>query len=163
MEESQVLDVLQKARSQELFAITQYLSFHEQLESFGYSKLADGMKEIAIKEMHHSAELGARIKLLTCEPEDVFVGEISKPKCALVIFKSAMDLEKTAISDYNYFIHICSEHKDFISADILLGMLKEEQQHFDYFMKTASLIETIGAPFLASQSSALISSIKQNS
>lgn len=163
MEKNPVIEVLQKARVQELFAITQYISFHEQLEYFGYSKLADGMKDIAITEMHHSGALGSRIKLLAEEPADLFTEEVAKPTCALNIFNAAAELEKASISDYNYFIHTCNEHKDFISADILLGILKEEQQHFDYFMKTASLIETLGAPFLTSQSSALISSIKQNS
>lgn len=158
-----VIEVLQNSYNQELHAIHQYVSFHRQLEFLSYTKLADIMKDISIVEMQHSDELATRIKILLHEPENLSIGELADPGCALNIFNTAAELEKKAVSDYNEAIIICDSEKDAITSDIFLNLLKDEEKHLNIFLKIAGLISELGEAYLVTQANALISNIKQNS
>jgi len=49
-----VIEVLNKARSMELLAITQYMNQHYNLDDMDYGELAGKVKLIAIDEMRHA-------------------------------------------------------------------------------------------------------------
>ena len=57
-----VIEVLNKARSMELFAIHQYMNQHYNLSDKDYGELAANMKLIAIDEMRHAEDFAERIK-----------------------------------------------------------------------------------------------------
>lgn len=63
-----VIEVLNKARSMELFAIHQYMNQHYNLSDKDYGELAANMKLIAIDEMRHAEDFAERIKELGGEP-----------------------------------------------------------------------------------------------
>jgi len=63
-----VIDLLNKARSREIAAITQYMAQHYELEDSDFGKLASKFKEIAIAEMKHAEKLAERILFLKGEP-----------------------------------------------------------------------------------------------
>ena len=64
----QVINVLNKARSMELRAITQYMNQHYGLSEQDYGELAAKIKRISIDEMRHAEMFAERIKDLGGEP-----------------------------------------------------------------------------------------------
>ena len=63
-----VIDVLNKARSMELYAVHQYMNQHYTLDDLDYGEFASKIKLISIDEMRHAEEFAERIKELGGEP-----------------------------------------------------------------------------------------------
>ena len=61
---AKVIEVLNKARSMELYAVHQYMNQHYNLDDMDYGELAANMKLIAIDEMRHAENFAERIKEL---------------------------------------------------------------------------------------------------
>ena len=59
---AKVIEVLNKARSMELQAITQYMNQHYNLDDMDYGDMAAKMKLIAVDEMRHAEQFAERIK-----------------------------------------------------------------------------------------------------
>jgi bacterioferritin len=74
-----VIEVLNKARSMELLAITQYMNQHYNLDDMDYGTLAGKVKLIAIDEMRHAEMFAERIKELGGEPTTEPDGSFSSP------------------------------------------------------------------------------------
>ena len=66
-----VIEVLNKARSMELYAVHQYMNQHYSLDGLDYGELAANMKLIAIDEMKHAEAFAERIKELGGEKLDI--------------------------------------------------------------------------------------------
>ena len=73
---AKVIEVLNKARAMELFAIHQYMNQHYNLDDMDYGELAANMKLIAIDEMRHAENFAERIKELGGEPTTQKDGKI---------------------------------------------------------------------------------------
>jgi bacterioferritin len=156
-----IINALNIARDGELYAIHQYLEHQLHLEHLGYSKLADEMKTIAIQEMVHSEILGQRIKILGGEPVNANSTSIVRQERLCDIYEFDANIESAAIKDYNTYIETCRTNKDSISEEILRGIIKEEQQHFEYFKNVFDLITDLGDAYLAEQAKPFIASLKR--
>lgn len=156
-----VIEVLQLARSKELYAINQYLAHHEQLEFLGYSKLADEMKTISVEEMEHSGDLSSRIKSFNYDYSNKHQ-TITHHKTPLEIYKFDAALEQQAIKDYNNFLTICLQNQDAVSADLFKELIADEERHYKYFSTIVDLIETLGNDYLATKTNAFMSSLKRS-
>lgn len=146
---AKVIEVLNKARSMELLAITQYMYHHYQLDDLDYGQLAAKMKKIAIDEMKHAEELAERIFDLggtpTAEPSD----KLAKSHDINAIYPFNANLEDDTIDVYNRFVQICRENSDQVSANLLEKIIDEEQEHYNYFDDTKNHIVELGGSFLA--------------
>ena len=61
---AKVIEVLNKARAMELFAIHQYMNQHYNLDDMDYGELAANMKLIAIDEMRHAEPLAPGLAVI---------------------------------------------------------------------------------------------------
>ena len=59
---AKVIEVLNKARSMELYAVHQYMNQHYNLDDLDYGEFASKIKLIAIDEMRHAEQFAERIK-----------------------------------------------------------------------------------------------------
>ncbi len=146
-----VINVLNKARSMELYAIHQYMNQHYGLDSDDYGQLASEMKKIAIDEMKHAEWLGERIKDICgdMEPTHDLEGSITKGQEVTEIYKFDSGVENGTLEQYNEFIRICRENDDSVSATLFEKIIREEQKHFNYFDDTSVHIEKLGNSFLS--------------
>ena len=62
---AKVIEVLNKARSMELYAVHQYMNQHYNLDDLDYGEFASKIKLIAIDEMRHAEQFAERIKSRT--------------------------------------------------------------------------------------------------
>ena len=144
-----VIDLLNKARSRELTAITQYMSQHYELEDSDFGKLASKFKEIAIAEMKHAEKLAERILFLKGEPTSKPDALPKKGQQIPNMLTTNMGLESGAIKLYNEASSICAAEKDQISKELFEELLKDEEDHLNYFENTKDHVDKLGAAYLA--------------
>lgn len=144
-----VIDLLNKARSRELTAISQYMSQHYELEDTDFGKLASKFKEIGITEMKHAEKLAERILFLNGEPTSKPDALPKKGQQIPQMLTTNMALESSAIKLYNEAAMVCAGEKDQISKELFEELLKEEEDHLNYFENVKDHIEKLGTAYLA--------------
>lgn len=146
---ARVIDVLNQARAMELFAITQYMNQHYNLDSMDYGELAMKMKLIAIDEMRHAEMFAERVKELGGEPCTSYQGDLKKAQDVRSIYPYDAGLEDDAIDVYGQFLLTCRDNGDVISAKLFEAIIEEEQAHMNYFENVGTHIETLGDTYLS--------------
>ncbi len=144
-----VIDVLNRARSMELHAISQYMNQHYNLDDMDYGDMAAKIKLIAIDEMRHAEMFAERIKELGGEPSADLAAKVEKGQEVQVVFPFDVKLEDDTIDAYNQFLQTCRENGDSTSVKIFELIIDEEQIHFNYFDNVSTHIEKLGSPYLA--------------
>jgi len=144
-----VIDVLNRARSMELYSILQYMNQHYVLDDMDYGSFADDIKRIAIDEMRHAEKLAERIRELGGDPTQAVDGEVARNQELRSIFPFNADVEQNVLDTYNRFAMICLEHNDALSAHLFRTILMEEQAHFDWFTDQDSHINMLGDFYLS--------------
>lgn len=144
-----VIEVLNKARSLELQAITQYMHQHYNLDDMDYGDMAAKVKLIAIDEMRHAEMFAERIEELDGEPTADPAGKIKKGQKVQSLFLFDAKTEDDAISAYNQFLLICRDNGDSGSVKIFEVIIDEEQIHYTYFDNVGKHIEKLGETYLA--------------
>lgn len=144
-----VIQVLNKARSMELLSIHQYMQQHYDLSDKDYGKFAANLKLIAIDEMRHAEEFAERIKELDGEPCTELSGRVIKGQDVKAVFPYNDNLEIDTMKKYNEFLKLCRDNGDGISARLFEDILKEEQEHENYFKDSAEHIEELGNSYLS--------------
>jgi bacterioferritin len=148
----EVLKALQEMLEEELGAINQYFLHNEMCENWGYERLSERLKKVSIAEMKHAEELIERILFLEGSPN---LSELPKLNIGINVkqqLESDLALEHGAVAGYNQAIAACREAGDNGTADFLKGILKQEEDHVDFFEEQLGLIDQIGVQnYLAQQ------------
>lgn len=146
---AKVIEVLNKARAMELFAISQYMNQHYSLDAMDYGEMAANMKLIAIDEMRHAEMFAERVKELGGEPVSGYADKAKKGQDVQAIFTSDADLEDNTVDIYNQFLLVCRDNGDSISVKLFEQIIDEEQAHFNHFDSVAEHIKTLGNVYLS--------------
>jgi len=144
-----IIDLLNKGRARELTAISQYMAQHYELEDQDFGKLASKLKEISIQEMKHAEKLAERILFLKGEPTSKPDGVAKKGQKIPEMLTTNMALESAAMKMYNEAAMVCAAEKDQISKELFEELLKDEEDHFNYFENVKDHIGKLGAAYLA--------------
>ncbi len=149
-----LIKTLNSLLSDELTAINQYMVHGEMCDNWGYGKLHKSVEKRAIDEMKHAEKLIARILFLEGIPivsnlKTMHIGaEIPKQ------LKNDHALEMDAIKAYNAAIVLAGEVGDFVTREMLEGILKEEDRHIDEIEAFTDQIDQMTlAVFLSIQTS----------
>ena len=146
---AKVIEVLNKARAMELFAIHQYMNQHYNLDDMDYGELAANMKLIAIDEMRHAENFAERIKELGGEPTTQKDGNIVTGQEVTVIYEADANQEEATIEAYSNFLAVCKEAGDIVSARLFERIIDEEQAHLTYYDNIDGHIKKLGDTYLA--------------
>ena len=139
-----VLKHLNKLLKGELTAINQYYLHSHMLENWGMTKLAEHEKKESIEEMMHADKLIARIILLDGLPnmqdlEKLHIGENVRE-----VIEGDRKLEVEGIKNYREGIKLCEEVQDYVSRDLMLEILTDEEGHLDHLDTHLHMMETMG-------------------
>jgi bacterioferritin len=144
-----VIEVLNKAREMELYAINQYMNQHYGLDDMDYGELAKNIKLIAIDEMRHAEMFAERIKELGGEPVAGFGDEVQRDQKVDQIFPYDSKLEDDTVDAYNQFLLTCRENGDSTTVKLFEQIIDEEQEHLSYFDNIAEHVKSLGNVYLA--------------
>ena len=139
-----VIEFLNKALGNELIAINQYFLHAKMYKDWGLNALADYEYYESIDEMKHADKLTERILFLEGLPNlqdlgKLFIGENTKEMlaCDLKLEHQAIDLLRQAIA-------YCESVKDYVSRDLFVEILDNEEEHVDWLETQLSLIDKVG-------------------
>ena len=129
---SQLLTKLNDLLSDELTAISQYMVHSEMCNGWGYTKLHTAIEKQAIEEMHHAEWLIERILFLEGLPIVTKLKEIKIGKTVEEIIANDEAAEMDAIRAYNEAITLAHDVSDQATVDLLIKILKMEENHLDW-------------------------------
>ncbi|MEM2788777.1 MAG: ferritin-like domain-containing protein [Candidatus Bathyarchaeia archaeon] len=139
MASKELLDLLNDAIARELQVSIQYMWQHVQWSGVKGFAVQEELKKIAITEMKHAEAIAERLVYLggtpTTKPSEIFVGKTLKE----MIERDVKD-EENAIKLYKIIIEKARKENDVTTAVLFEGILKDEEEHHDFF---TTLLEEI--------------------
>jgi len=99
--------------------------------------------------MKHAEKLAERILFLKGEPTSKPDSIAKKGQGIVEMLKTNIGLEGAAMKMYNDAAVVCAAEKDQISKEIFEELLKDEEEHFNYFENVKDHIDKLGAAYLA--------------
>jgi len=138
-----VLAELNKALREELTAINQYFLHAEMCENWGYHKLSEYIKKQSIGEMKHAEVLIERILFLDGTPSMMPL-ELKVGGSVKAMIESDLELEVSAVKQYNDAVVLATKEGDNGSRDLLVQLLKDEEDHVDFLEAQMHQIKELG-------------------
>ncbi len=142
--DAKVIEQLNLGLKKELTAINQYFLHARMLEDWGVTKLAKHEYQESIEEMQHADIFIKRILLLGGLPNLQELGKLFIGEDVKEVIECDLKLELDGIQTYKKAIKICEEAGDYVSRDIFLNILRDEEGHADGLQTQLQLIEQMG-------------------
>ena len=146
------VEFLNKAVSDELYAVHQYMYFHFHCEDQGFELLGGLFIKTAIEEMGHIERCAERILFLGGEVEMVAAEPVKKIHTVRDMLELARNMEEQSAKDYNVWANECAANADSGTKKVFEGLVDDEERHFDQFDIEMVNIDKFGEGYLALQS-----------
>ncbi len=142
--EDKVVELLNGLLTCELTSINQYFLHARMYRNWGLESLNQKAYDKSIKDMKQADDLIERILFLEGLPnlqqlEKLRIGEHTEE-----MLQCDMDLEKWELDKLREAIAYCEEARDFVSRDILVEILEDEEEYVDWIEAQQYLIENTG-------------------
>ncbi len=139
-----VIAALNGALQEELTAINQYFLHSEMCENWKYTRISKYVKKLSIVEMKHAEELIERILFLDGSPNMAAPLQLRVGKTVKQQLENDLKLELGAVKLYNDAVKLARAEGDNGSADLLMSILKDEEEHADWQEAQLTQIKDLG-------------------
>ena len=146
------VDLLNKAVTDELSAVHQYMYFHFHCDDQGYDLLAGLFRRTAIEEMLHIEQLAERILFIKGAITLVASEAVRGITDVAKMLECARGMEEQSARDYNRWANECSANADSISKRLFEALVADEERHFDQYDTEMENMARFGDQYLALQS-----------
>ena len=142
--DAKVIEHLQAQLKNELTAISQYFLHYRMYKHWGLDKLAKKEYSESIGEMKHADRLMDRIFVLEGLPNlqdlaKILVGE-DVPEALACDLKTEEGAQATIKAGMAY----CESVGDYVSRDLLQGILDDTEEHIDFLETQIELLAKVG-------------------
>ena len=135
---------LQAQLKNELTAINQYFVHYRMLKHWGLDRLAKKEYSESIGEMKHADALMDRIFMLDGLPNLQDLGKLQVGENVPEILRSDLALEQGAQATIKAGMAHCESVRDYVSRDLLQGILDDTEEHIDFLETQIELIDKVG-------------------
>lgn len=142
--DEKVLELLNKALTIELTAVNQYFLHARMYDNWGLKALGQHEYKESIEEMQHADKLIRRILFLEGLPNMQVFGKLHIGADVPGCIQGDLALEKAGRNHYVEAITCCESVRDYVSRDILEGILADTEGHLDYLETQLDLIVKLG-------------------
>ncbi len=140
----QVIAHLQAQLKNELTAINQYFLHYRMLKHWGLDKLAKKEYEESIGEMKHADKLMDRIFMLDGLPNLQDLGKLMVGEDVPELLNCDLKAEYGAQATIKDGIAHCESVRDYVSRDLLQGILDDTEEHIDFLETQIDLLQKVG-------------------
>lgn len=140
----QVTTRLNEYLSFELTGHRQYLLHSAVCRHWGFPRLAETQYAYSEEETRHAGRIMARILLLGDTPQMKSYRAVESSGSVEEQLRKDHELVGAAIVHLRAAIAVCEQSDDFVSRDLLTGMLDDEELHLDWLDKQFGLIAKLG-------------------
>jgi len=142
--DDQVIQHLNETLKNELTAINQYWLHYRMLDNWGVKRLAEFERHESIDEMKHADRLADRILFLEGLPNFQMLGRLRVGETVEEILRADLELEREAVDQLKGAIAHAEGVRDFVSRDLFVDILENEEEHVDTLEKQFDMIEQMG-------------------
>ena len=140
----QVIHHLNAQLKNELTAINQYFMHYRMLKHWGFDKLAKKEYEESIGEMRHADQLMDRIFMLGGLPNLQDLGKLLIGENVPELLNCDLQSETGAQATIKDGIACCESVRDYVSRDLLQGILDDTEEHIDFLETQIELVGKVG-------------------
>jgi bacterioferritin len=142
--DEQVIQHLNETLKNELTAVNQYWLHYRMLDNWGVARLAEFERHESIDEMKHADRLAERILFLEGLPNFQMLGRLRVGENVEEILRADLELEREAVEQLKGAIAHCEAVRDFVSRQLFVEILDNEEEHVDMLEKQFDMIEQMG-------------------
>lgn len=142
--DDKVIELLNEALKNELTAVNQYWLHYRMLDNWGIARLAQFERHESIDEMKHADRLADRILFLEGLPNFQLYGRLRIGENVEEILRADLGLEMEAVAQLKGAIRHCEQVGDFVSRELFVEILENEEEHVDTLEKQFDMIANMG-------------------
>jgi bacterioferritin len=142
--DAKVIEHLQAQLKNELTAINQYFLHYRMLKHWGLDKLAKKEYAESIGEMKHADQLMDRIFMLDGLPNLQDLAKLQVGEDVPELLDCDLKSERGAQATIKEGIAHCESVRDYVSRDLLQGILEDTEEHIDFLETQIDLIARVG-------------------
>src|SRR4051812_25484046 len=140
----QVVQHLNAQLKNELTAVNQYFLHYRMLKHWGFDRLAKKEYDESIGEMKHADKLMERIFMLEGLPNLQDLGKLLIGENVPELLSCDLQAETGAQGTIKDGIAYCESVRDYVSRDLLQGILDDTEEHIDFLETQIDLLGKVG-------------------
>ena len=140
----EIIRLLNAVLTNELTAVNQYFLHARMLQNWGLRALGKIVYDESIGEMRHADKLILRILYLEGLPNLQDLHKLALGETVQEILTADLALEIAGRAVQVEAIARCEEARDYVSREIVTGILTETEEHIDFLETELSLMRQIG-------------------
>ena len=142
--ENKIIQHLNKLLGNELVAINQYFLHARMFKNWGLMRLNDIEYHESIDEMKHADQYIERILFLEGIPNLQDLGRLRIGEDVEEMLRSDLLLELEGAKDLREAIAYADKVFDYVSRDMMIEILADEEHHIDFIETELDLLQKIG-------------------
>ncbi len=140
----EIIKVLNEVLTTELTSINQYFLHARMYKNWGFEVLNEKCFKKSIKDMKQADDVITRILFLEGLPNLQMLGKINIGEDPQEMLKCDTEFQLKQIPQLKQAIVLCEQHMDFVSRDLLAGILDYEEDYYDWQDTQAYQLEQLG-------------------
>jgi len=141
--DTKVIELLNRCLGNELIAINQYFLHARMFKNWGLNELDAHEYKKSIKDMKHADKIVERILFLEGIPNLQKLGKLLIGEHTQEMLECDLKQQVATLKDLRSTIAYCESISDYVSRDLLAGILDSEEAHLDWVETQLDLIVNI--------------------